>query len=306
MAGLKAMTATSGPGLSLFSEHISFAIGSEIPLVIVDVQRLGPSTGSATKGADSDIQFMRWGSSGGQPVIVLCPMDVRDCLVLTVQAFNLAEAFRCPVFLASNKEIGLTKESIDLSGLALPAVRERARPEPGQGYLPFRTRPGQDVPLFLPIGGQTALVRQTSSTHGQDGYITTDPEAIAAMQERRRRKVEAQVEEMAFAELRGEPEAEAVIITYGVTARAALAALAVLQRQGRSVSVLILRTLWPVLEGRIREACTRAGLVVVAEMNQGQYAREVQRILPDRSVRGLGRMDGDLLTPTEITEAVHD
>jgi len=110
MAGKKVLTATSGPGISLYSEQISFAIGSEIPMVIVDVQRLGPSTGSATRGADSDIQFLRWGSTSGVPVIVLAPKDVEDCYTLTMHAFNYAEEFRCPVFIASNKEIGMTKE----------------------------------------------------------------------------------------------------------------------------------------------------------------------------------------------------
>ena len=127
MAGKKVLTATSGPGLSLYSEQISFAVGSEIPLVIVNVQRLGPSTGSATKGADGDIQFMRWGNSGGLPVIVLAPADVEDCYFLTTIAFNLAEEYRCPVFLASNKEIGLTRESIDLSTIPTPEIVDRAR-----------------------------------------------------------------------------------------------------------------------------------------------------------------------------------
>lgn len=100
-AGKKALTVTSGPGISLYSEQISFAIGSETPLVIADVQRLGPSTGSATRGADNDIQFLRWGSTGGVPVIVLAPKDVLDCYLLAVHAFNYAEEFRCPVFIAS-------------------------------------------------------------------------------------------------------------------------------------------------------------------------------------------------------------
>ena len=117
MAGMKVMTATSGPGISLYSEHISFAIGSEIPIVIIDVQRLGPSTGSATKAADGDIQFLRWGSSSGLPVIALAPVDVEDCYILTMHAFNLAERFRCPVFIAANKEVSLTRETIDLSRL---------------------------------------------------------------------------------------------------------------------------------------------------------------------------------------------
>ena len=97
MAGMKVMTATSGPGISLYSENISFAVGSEIPIVIVDVQRLGPSTGSATKGVDGDIQCLQWGNSGGLPVIVLAPVDVKDCYALTMHAFNLAEQYRCPV-----------------------------------------------------------------------------------------------------------------------------------------------------------------------------------------------------------------
>ena len=126
MAGMKVMTATSGPGISLYSENLSFAIGSEIPIVIVDVQRLGPSTGSATRGADGDINFLRWGNSGGLPVIVLAPVDVKDCFTLTLQAFNLAEEFRCPVFLASNKEIGMTRESIDLQKVDIPAIIKRS------------------------------------------------------------------------------------------------------------------------------------------------------------------------------------
>ena len=184
MAGLKAMTATSGPGLSLYSEHISFAIGSEIPLVIIDVQRLGPSTGSATRGADGEIQFMRWGNSGGLPVIVLAPVDVKDCYSLTIQAFNLAEEYRCPVFLASNKEIALTKESVDLDALGSPALADRAGPLEGEPFLTFsRFCPEKNVPGFLPIGGKIP-VRQTSSTHGADGYITTNPDEIEAMNER--------------------------------------------------------------------------------------------------------------------------
>jgi 2-oxoglutarate ferredoxin oxidoreductase subunit alpha len=177
MAGNKVLTATSGPGISLYSEQISFAIGSEIPLVIVNVQRLGPSTGSATKGADGDIQFMRWGNSSGLPVIVLAPVDAADCYGLTVQAFNLAEQYRCPVFLASNKEIAMTRESVDLDAIQLPETVTR---RPADRKPPSCPLAGSDdsAPDFLPIGDQT-LVRQTSSTHGANGYITTDPDEIA-------------------------------------------------------------------------------------------------------------------------------
>lgn len=304
MAGLKAMTATSGPGLSLYSEQISFAIGSEIPLVIVDVQRLGPSTGSATRGADGDIQFMRWGNSGGLPVIVLAPVDVRDCFTLTMHAFNLAEEYRSPVFLASNKEIGLTKESIDLDGLKWPTMIDRTAPPQDEPFLPFKTLPEKEVPGFLPIGGQVH-VRQTSSTHGVEGYITTDPDEIETMNERMKHKIEARVDRFSFAEALIEPGAESMILTYGVTARAARTAYRELKAEGKPISLLILKTLWPVPENLIRQKAEEAKRVVVVEMNLGQYAREVERVFKDKKVEFLGRMDGRLITPSQIKEAAN-
>ena len=224
MAGMKVMTATSGPGISLYSEHISFAIGSEIPIVIVDVQRLGPSTGSATKGADGDIQFLQWGSTGGLPVIVLAPVDVKDCMVLTVHAFNLAEQYRCPVFIASNKEIGMTRETVDMDGVALPEIIERRMAEEGKPYVPFEASDESPTPPFLPLGSDR-LVRTTSSTHGADGYITTDPEQIARFQDRLFKKVQAGVDRFTFFDELETPGADTLVITYGVTARAAKVAV---------------------------------------------------------------------------------
>ncbi len=303
MAGLKAMTATSGPGLSLYSEQISFAVGSEIPMVVVDVQRLGPSTGSATKGADGDVQFMRWGSSGGQPVIVLSPVDVADCFLLTMEGFNLAERYRCPVFIASNKEVGQTRESIDLDRLSRPRVEERRPAASGKDFLPFRLQEIGRAPEFLPLGGET-LVRQTSSTHGEDGYITADPEEIDRMQEHRRRKVEDHVQDFSFADLYGSPESDMAILTYGVSARAALDALARCRSQGQKVSLLVLKTLWPVPEGLIKQSIGRVRRILVVEMNQGQYVREIERIAKDQEVGFLGRMDGELISPEQIKERV--
>lgn len=304
MAGLKVMTATSGPGISLYSEQISFAIGSEIPLVIVDVQRLGPSTGSATRGADGDVQFMRWGNSGGLPVIVLAPVDVRDCFTLTIQAFNLAERYRCPVFLASNKEIGLTKESANMETFERPALIERAKPSKDEPFLPFKVSAGSEVPDFLPIGDRV-LVRQTSSTHGADGYITTDPDEIESMVKRMKNKIESGVDTFSFAEPQIEPDADTLILTYGITARAARAACKGLKSEGKPVSLLTLKTLWPAPENLIRKYAEGVKRVVVVEMNLGQYVREVERVLKDKKVEFLGQMDGRLLKPGQIKEAVH-
>ncbi|MEF8888492.1 MAG: hypothetical protein V5A14_00450 [Desulfohalobiaceae bacterium] len=303
MAGQKAMTATSGPGISLYSENISFAIGSEIPLVLVDVQRLGPSTGSATKGADGDIQFLRWGNTAGQPVIVLAPVDVADCVRLTMEAFNLAERFRCPVFLASNKEVGQTRESVDLEAMEMPRVLDRKMAQEGEGFRPFAFEREDEAPDFLPIGGST-LVRQTSSSHGEDGYITADPEEIERMQRHREAKVAAHVDSFAFSEQSIDPEADLVILSYGVTARSARNVLAWCRSEGKRVSLLVLKTLWPVPQALIRDKTRGAKAVLVAEMNQGQYAPEIERTVPDKEVRFVGKMNGELVSPHEIKESV--
>ncbi len=303
MAGLKAMTATSGPGISLYSEQISFAIGSEIPLVIVDVQRLGPSTGSATRGADGDINFLRWGSSGGLPVVVLAPVDVRDCYELTIHAFNLAEQYRCPVFIASNKEIGMTRESIDLNSLAIPEITDRRPPADGTPYLPFQTAAGRSVPDFLPIGAKVP-VRQTSSTHGPNGYITTDHRIISALQKRLMDKLMTAVDQFSFYEHIAPDNAQTLLITYGVTARAARTFVKQRRQTSNPIALLVLKTLWPVPEAVIRQAADAFRRVVAVEMNLGQYVREIERVLPDKRIDFLGQMDGRLITPQQIEEAV--
>ncbi len=315
MAGWKAMTATSGPGISLYSEQISFAIAGEIPIVIVDVQRLGPSTGSATRGADGDIQFLRWGSSGGLPVIVLAPIDAADCFLLTMHAFNLAETYRCPVFIASNKEIGLTKESLDIHALQLPAVMDRKAPPTAEGdaaaYLPFAPLQGEQVPGFAPIGGKI-LSRQTSSTHGPDGYITTDPGIIAETQHRLREKIENAVQNFSFHEYFPAQGARTLIIAYGVTARAANAVCDQRKNSKDPISLLILKTLWPVPEGLIRKIAGNYDRILVPEMNLGQYVREIERILPEKRpenrsknrISFIGEMNGKLIGPEEIREAL--
>ena len=303
MSGLKVMTATSGPGISLYSEQISFAVGSEIPIVIVDVQRLGPSTGSATRGADGDVNFLRWGNSGGMPVIVLAPVNAADCFTLTVQAFNLAEKFRCPVFIASNKEIAMTRESVDIAALQIPDLVNRTAPPAGKPFLPFQVNEGQTVCDFLPIGGNVP-VRQTSSTHGENGYITTDQAEIARVLLRLKAKLELAVDSFSFYELFADDQSDTLIVAYGVTARAAKAVYKELRGTGKPVSLLILKTLWPAPESVIRRAAETVKRVVVVEMNLGQYVQEIERIIGQKKVDFCGQMDGWLISPDKIKEAV--
>ena len=305
MAGMKTMTATSGPGISLYSEQISFAIGSEIPIVIVDVQRLGPSTGSATKGADGDIQFLRWGNSGGLPVIVLAPVNVKDCYELTMHAFNLAEQYRCPVFIAANKEISMTRETFCLDDLNLPDTIERRKAEPDVPYLPFSVGKNRLIPDFLPIGGDRP-VRQTSSTHGVNGYITADPEEIAMMQKRLMDKLTGTVSKFTYFDEYRVADADTLVVAYGITARAAKVAVKRLEQGGRKASLLVLKTLWPVPEALIHKKAAPFNRVVVVEMNMGQYVRELQRLLPNKKVSFVGKMNGELIKPGQIMEGVEN
>lgn len=302
MAGKKAMTATSGPGISLCAEQIAFAIAGEIPLVIVDVQRLGPSTGSATRGADGDIGFLRWAFGSGLPIIALCPQDVKDSFYLTYQAFNWAERFRCPVFVASNKEAALTRESICLDETLLPACENRAAPPADEIFQPFATTPQRLVPYFLPMGAKTS-VRQTSSTHGPNGYIVTDPTVIEKNIQRLSEKIQSASEQLALYEYLATPGARRLIIAYGVTGRAARQAFETLKRSNAPTSLLILKTLWPVPEKLIQDMAAPFERILVVEMNLGQYVREIRRILPQSNVSFFGQMNGELITPTQIVEA---
>lgn len=303
MAGLKVMTATSGPGMSLFSEQISFAIGSEIPIVIINVQRLGPSTGSPTRGADGDIQFMRWGNSGGLPVIVLAPVDVSDCYLLTIHGFNLSERFRCPVLIASNKEVALTRESVHFDNLVPPKIINRRKATNNTPYLPFAA-PMNKPPTFMPLGGNQ-IVRQTSSTHGPDGYITTDSKNIKKNNERLKRKLEGAIGSFSYYELSGPSDAKLLIICYGITSRAARVAAAEATKFAKSVKVLTLKTLWPVPENLIRESAQGVDRVLVPEMNLGQYVHEIKRILSDKRLEFIGKMDGTLITPSYIKKRMN-
>ncbi|HET6348678.1 MAG TPA: pyruvate flavodoxin/ferredoxin oxidoreductase, partial [Candidatus Krumholzibacteria bacterium] len=151
LSGARAMTASSGPGLSLYSENIGLAIIGEVPLVVVDVQRLGPGTGGATTVGQGDVQFARWGTAGGYPIIALAPSSLAECYSLTRRAFDLAERFRCPVFVLSDKELNMTTNTVDVAAYATPAVRARAALPPRE--KPYRFLPAGDVPPLAQFGG---------------------------------------------------------------------------------------------------------------------------------------------------------
>jgi 2-oxoglutarate ferredoxin oxidoreductase subunit alpha len=303
MAGRKVLTATSGPGISLYSENIGLAIMGEVPMVIVDVQRQGPATGSATKGAEGDIQFARWVTSGGQPVIALSPATVEEAYLLTCRAFNLAETFRSPVFLMTSKEIGVTKETVDLESIDLPERVDRKRLPPGEArYLPHAFERPEDVPAFSEFGGEY-VARFTTSMHDKGAYLTGDPETIQAMIDHFHAKIDGAVDEIALVKEDLQPDAETLVLSYGVTSRSASVAVRRAREKGRKVSSLVLQTLFPVPEKAVRRAMNGVRRIVVPEMNMGQYVLEVERLAPRGvEVVSVGKMNTTLVSPQEILD----
>ena len=184
----------------------------------------------------------------------------------------------------------------------MPA-EEREAPPPGEPFLPFGIPPGQEVPYFLPIGDKV-LVRQTSSTHGPDGYITTAPNQMAETRARLMRKLEGTVDRFSFYEAHMKSDADTLLLAYGVTARAARDVFEERKSGKNPISLLVLKTLWPVPENLIKEKTKDVKRIVVFEMNLGQYVREVKRVLPDKRVDFFGQMDGRLINPQQIKEVI--
>jgi len=310
MGGARAMTATSGPGISLYSENIGLAIMGEVPLVVVDVQRLGPATGGATTVGQGDVQFVRWGTAGGYPVIALAPSSVSDCYWLTIRAFELAERFRCPVFLLTDKELNLTATTVELGVAGLePGVRHKRgelldlSPPPEGEYRPYRFDPPAGVPPLVRYG-DGEIVRLTGSTHDERATLTKDPATIERLNRHLTEKIEANREEIETVDADLEPDAKTLVCAYGVTAGAMRAATFRARRAGRKLSALAIQSLWPVPERALAEALEGVERVVVAELNQGQYRSEIARVAGGREVVGVHRIDGELITPEQILEAV--
>jgi 2-oxoglutarate ferredoxin oxidoreductase subunit alpha len=303
MAGSRVMTATSGPGISLYSENIGLAIMGEVPMVIVDAQRMGPATGAATTTAQGDVQFLRWGTSGGYPVIVLSPWSVASCFTLTLRAFDLAERFRTPVFLATDKEMVLGRTTVPVEDLVEIPVRERRMAPPDGTFIPYP----EDAPLGVPemaVMGGPHIVRFTTSSHDARGHLTKAPAAVGALNERLTRKIEDHLEEIEWVREDLEPDADTLVVSYGTTARASREAVEAARGAGHRVSHLIVESIWPVPEAAILRAAEGVQQVLVPELNTGQYRREVERVMGGQAaVVGVNRVDGELITPLEILEA---
>jgi 2-oxoglutarate ferredoxin oxidoreductase subunit alpha len=302
MTGKRVMTATSGPGISLYSENIGLAIMGEVPMVIVDVQRMGPATGGATTVGQGDIQFLRWGTSGGYPVIVLSPTNVPECYNLTCRAFDLAERFRLPVFLATDKETALTLVAVEADEFTPFPVRERKTAPAEDKFIPYKASTPDEVPEFSPYGG-VHILRFTTSTHDEFGQLTKNPAKVSKLNERLACKVDAHVDEISLVKADLMEGADILVVGYGVTSLAVTEAIQAARRAGKRVSSLTLHSLWPVPVNEIKTALNGISKVIVPELNLGQYRLEVERLAADGvQVLGVNRVDGELISPHEILE----
>jgi len=300
MAGARALTATSGPGLSLYSENLGLAVMGEVPLVVVDVQRLGPATGGATTVGQGDVQFVRWGTSGGYPIIALAPSSIPDCYHLTMRAFDLAERFRCPVFLLTDKELNMTMNTVAVADYAPAEVRPR--PAPAAPGAPYRYTPADRVPPLRHYGGDET-VRFTGSSHDEHAFITKHPATVDALNRHLAAKIDEHRDEIDLTEADLEPGAATLVVSYGVTAGAVREAVRRARREGRRLSSLVLKTLWPAPEDALRGAAAGVKQVLVPELNLGQYRLELERLLPGCRVAGLNRIDGEMITPEQVLAA---
>ena len=304
IAGRKAMTATSGPGFSLMQENIGFAAMAEVPCVVVNVMRGGPSTGLPTLPSQGDVQQARWGTHGDHPIIVLTPSSVREAFDLTVKAINFSEKYRTPVILLMDEVIGHLREKVVLPQAESLELIDRPRPNcPPEWYRPYEDNKS-GVPL-MPAFGDGYRYHITGLTHDEMGFPTTRPEEVKAAINRLFKKIRQGFDEIMLYENFLTEDATLVFVAYGSVARAAKSVVLQLRQQGKKAGLLKLSTLWPFPRRALEALPATVKELYVPEMNMGQIYREVLRVNQGRrNVKKINKVDGELITPQEILRAV--
>ena len=304
--GVKTMTATSGPGFSLMQENLGYAIMTETPCVIINVQRSGPSTGQPTLAAYGDMMQARWGTHGDHEIIMLCPSNVQEALDLTIVAFNLAERYRTPVLLFIDGELGHMRERLVIPDDDQFELFERVRAESPAGYKPFQA--GESlVPTFAPFGsGYRTYV--TGLTHNEQGLPRTSSAAIHDQLVRRlAAKITAHMDDIVRYEEYCGDDCEVAIVAYGITARTCRDVIDEGRRRGIKVGLLRLITIWPFPEALVASWAARVRAMLVPEMNLGQIVHPIREAVEGRcTVRLLAKIGGDLHSPSELLEALEE
>jgi len=300
LAGAKAMTATSGPGFSIKQENLGFASFTEIPCVVVNVMRAGPSTGLPTSVGQGDIMQARWGTHGDHPIIVLCPWSVEETLWLTITAFNFSEKYRTPVILLMDEVIAHMREKVRLPGAADIKLVGRKRPDvPAHAYQPYETTADHVPPLA--DFGTGYRYHVTGLTHDQWGFPTSHADEAKSLLARLKSKIETNRHEICLSEEYMCEDAECILVAIGCAARPCKAAADAAREQGIKVGLIRPITVWPFPRRLISLYAPSTKRFVVVELNQGQMVLEVQRIVAGKTkVESLTRYDGELITPDEI------
>ncbi|CCQ92668.1 2-oxoglutarate synthase subunit korA [[Clostridium] ultunense Esp] len=301
LTGKKSMTATSGPGFSLKQEGIGYAIISEVPCVIVNVQRGGPSTGLPTSPAQGDIMQARWGTHGEHSIITLYPSTVREIYDTTIRAFNLAEKYRTPVILLMDEVIGHMREKIEIPEENQMEIYNRKKPASNpEDYVPYKVKEDNIVPEMANFG-EGYRFHVTGLIHSETGFPTNNNKIAAELITRLVNKIEDNADDIVEYEEYKLEDANEIIITYGATARSAKSAIDLLREEGRKIGMFRPITIWPVAQKQIENLAKIVNRVSVIEMNLGQYFLEIDRIAGKYTkVDKYGRVDGELITPEEI------
>jgi len=302
LAGVKAMTATSGPGFSLMQENLGFACVAEVPAVIVNVMRGGPSTGLPTHVSQGDAQQARWGTHGDHPIIVLAVSTTRECFELTVKAFSLAEKYRTPVIILSDEVVGHTREKILLPPETPLEVVDRVRPDmPPEWYLPYADTASGVPPMG--IFGDGYRYHVTGLIHDVRGYPTERPDEIVPFLNRLFRKITQHFHDIQMVREEQTADAEILVVAYGSVARSARRAVIEARERGIKAGLLQLITLWPFPRRHLEPLLRQVRAALVPELNMGQMSREVKRVNQGMTrVEVLNRIDGNLITPDEIVD----
>lgn len=307
LTGVKSMTATSGPGFSLKQEHIGYAIMGEIPVVIVNVMRGGPSTGMPTYPSQGDVMQARWGTHGDHQIIALTPCSVQETFKLTFEAFNLSEMYRTPVILLTDEIIAHMREKVILDEAKNYKIIDRVKPSvQSEQYKPFDNKYGL-VPPLAPYG-EGYRFHITGLTHDETGFPTSNPNIVEKLQERLRDKILKNRKNFDWYEERMTDDAEIIVVAYGSVARSAMRAIKDARKENIKAGLFRPITLWPFNYDRIKKLSKHCKKFLVVEMNLGQIVGEVERGACGSKIKVefLGKANGEFITPTEILSKIRE
>ena len=308
LAGAKAMTATSGPGFSLMQEGIGFAKMTEVPCVVVNVMRGGPSTGLPTSPSQADIMQARWGNHGDAPAIVLYPNSVLESYELAIRAFNLAEKYRTCVTLLSDEVLGHMREAVMLPEMDKVKIIDRIKPTiPPEWYKHYKNNPKYISPLAS--YGEGYRFHVTGLAHDERGFPTNRADETAILMDRLKNKILHHIDDLVQIESYMIEDATRVIFAAGISSRAAKEAVNILRKAGRRVGMLRPLTIWPFPDDAVRKYLSDKKMIIVPELNQGQLSRELKRVMggvwnyskqKSRKIVELQKNNGEIITPEEI------